>query len=139
MTEKRQRAHLQSDVVGLAVLDELAAGHERMQIALIHRGAVLWLRLEQLLNVSLGVVAYADALDPALVFGLLDGLPALEAALFAAVRAVYQVQIDVAETAFFQRLGNTALGRCVAVVRLKLGAVEDVGACDWAVGRREVA
>lgn len=110
-----------------------------MQIALIHRRTMLRIRIEQFLDVSLRIVADPNAPDQALVFRFFQGLPTFESLTFATIRTVDEVQIDVAQSTFRQRLLDAFLGRIVPVVVLKFGTVEDVGALDWTIGGGEVA
>ncbi|KAI3476297.1 hypothetical protein L1887_62134 [Cichorium endivia] len=110
-----------------------------MQIALFDGGWVLGVRVEKLLDVSFGVVADTDALDEALVFGLLDGPPAVEPVGATAVGAMDEVEIDVSQATLFDRLGDAALGCVVAVIGLQLGAVKDVAPADGAAGRSKEA
>lgn len=83
---------------------------------------------------SLTVVAHANTLDQSLIFSFFNSLPALESPLLASVRTVNEIQVDVSQAALFERSLNATLCRLVAVVRLKLEAVEDVRALNGAVG-----
>ena len=73
-------------------------------------------------------IAHAAYPDLTLVDGVLDGPPGFEPRLFAAVGAVEEEEVDVAEAACFDRLLDRFAGRVVGGVGGELGGVVDVGA-----------
>lgn len=86
---------------------------------------------------SLTVVAHPHTLDEPLIFRFFDSLPTLQPPFLPSVWTVDEVQIDVSQPTFLERCFNAAFRRLVAVVRLQLGTVEDVGSIDGASWTRE--
>lgn len=86
-------------------------------------------------------VANASGADLAVVDGVLDGLPAFEALRLAAQRAVNEVEVDVVQSALFERAPDRLARRVVRHILLELGREGDIlalQAVSVGVARQEI-
>jgi hypothetical protein len=93
---------------------------------LIHRWNLARYICKQLLHLS-----YSERTDPntarnSIFPRLYASLPALLAHLTTTNGTMYQIEIDVSQSTFFETTLDRALYRCKAVIELEFGGVEDL-------------